>query len=200
MEKSELRKDFLKQREHLDDVAIHETSSRVLEHLIDSEIYEKANHLFTFVSYRKEVDTHSIIKHALKDGKNIYVPVVNRDTFTMGASKLEDFSDLRPNYMGILEPSENKVQLVDPEILDLIITPGLAFSKDGYRIGYGGGFYDKFFATLASHPLRIGIGYPYMLVDTLPHDDYDEKLDLFLSNDGFTQLGGKLCKDISEPL
>lgn len=190
MDKIQMRKENLRKRKNLTSDYINSASAQIFTNLTNSELYKDSNHIFTFVSYQNEVDTHQFIKQALKDGKNIYVPVVDRETFTMGVSKIENFEDLQPNYMGILEPSEKNINLVDPEVLDLVLTPGLAFDLNGYRIGYGGGFYDKFFATLKTNPTRLGIGYSYMLSDELDHDDNDQQLHLFLSEDGFTPLGG----------
>lgn len=191
MDKSEIRKEYLRKRKNLTRDYINSASTQIFTNLTNSELYKNSQHIFIFVSYQNEVDTHQIIKQALKDGKNIYVPVVNRETFTMDVSKIENFEDLRPNYMGILEPSEKNINLVDPKILDLVLTPGLAFDLNGYRIGYGGGFYDKFYASVTTSPVRLGIGYSYMLIPELEHDDNDQRLELFLSEKGFTKVGGK---------
>ncbi len=108
----------------------------------------------------------------------------------MDVSHLHSFDDLKENYMGILEPVKEDYDIVDPNIIDLVVTPGLAFDKAGYRIGYGGGFYDKFFASLTNNPLKMGIGYDKQLVKNVVHDSNDKPLDYFLSEKGLYKLGG----------
>ena len=102
MNKNQFRKDMLKLRndlsKHYTDLASEEISDKFLT----SALYNRAINIFIFVSYNKEVNTHKIIKKALEDGKNIFIPVVDRQTMTMSISKLKDFNKLEENYMGIL--------------------------------------------------------------------------------------------------
>ncbi|EFI42497.1 MULTISPECIES: 5-formyltetrahydrofolate cyclo-ligase [Peptoniphilus] len=190
MNKIEFRKLMSKKRNELSEDYIENSSEKIYENFINSDIYKKSNHIFIFVSYKKEVNTHKIIKKALKDEKNVYIPVIDRNTMTMNVSCLRDFDSLKENYMGILEPTEKDLNFVDPKIIDLVIVPGLAFDKNGYRIGYGGGFYDKFFATIETKPIKLGIGYSMQFVDEVIHDDFDKALDYFLSENQIYKLGG----------
>lgn len=190
LDKRQTRLEYLKKRKSLTKEYMLSASTQIFNNLINSKLYTNSNDIFTYVSYQNEVNTHEFIKQALLDGKNIYVPVINRETFTMNISQIENFDDLTPNYMGILEPSKNNIKLTNAKVLDLVLTPGLAFDQNGYRVGYGGGFYDKFYASLETNPVRVGIGYAYMLVAELDHDDNDETLDYFLCEDGFKKVGG----------
>ena len=87
--------------------------------------------------------------------------------------------------MGILEPKDGE-EVLD---VDLTITPGLAFDKEGYRLGYGGGFYDKFFAKVDT--IRMGIGYSEQIVDEVVHEEYDKKLNYLLTDKGIIEFGAK---------
>ncbi|CDZ74506.1 5-formyltetrahydrofolate cyclo-ligase [Peptoniphilus sp. ING2-D1G] len=190
MDKKEFRALALKKREQLDKDYTEKSNAKIFEVFIQSELYKRSEDIFIFVSYKNEVDTHRIIVRALADGKRIYVPVVNKETKTMEASRLKSFDILTENYMGILEPPRDKYDIVDKNLPDLIVTPGLAFDKKGYRIGYGGGFYDKFFSNLTSTPAKMGIGYYKQFVEDVIHDERDIALDYFLSENGLVKLGG----------
>ncbi|RVU55124.1 5-formyltetrahydrofolate cyclo-ligase [Anaerosphaera multitolerans] len=191
MNKKEFRKELIKKRDALSLDYMKEASEKIAEHLYNLDLYRQSSNIFIFVSYKSEVDTHNIIKRALSEGKNIFIPVVDRETKTMKISRLKDFSQLSESYMGILEPRDEEIDIVDPEILDLIITPGLAFDKKGYRIGYGGGFYDKFFSSLKKKVTKLGIGFDLQYVESLPHEDYDIQIDYFLSEINLYTGGNK---------
>ncbi|WP_138160689.1 5-formyltetrahydrofolate cyclo-ligase [Peptoniphilus catoniae] len=190
MDKKEFRSLMLKNRDSLKDQYMKKANEGIFNEFIKSDLYKNSKNIFIFVSYKKEVDTHKIIKYALKENKNMYVPIVNRQTKLLEVSKLSSFDVLKESYMGILEPDKEDYNLVDPNIIDLVVTPGLAFDRSGYRIGYGGGFYDKFFASLNSSPVKMGIGFNKQLVEAVVHDTEDQTLDYFLSENGLCKLGG----------
>ncbi|MDO5040831.1 MAG: 5-formyltetrahydrofolate cyclo-ligase [Peptoniphilus sp.] len=190
MNKKEFRALALKKREQFDKKYRDESDTQIFENFINSDLYKNSEDIFIFISYKDEVDTHRIIKHALAHDKRIYVPVIDKETRTMEISNLKSFDLLIKNYMGILEPPKDEYHISDKNLLDLIVTPGLAFDKKGYRMGYGGGFYDKFFSSLTSTPVKMGIGYYKQFVDDVIHDEYDVALDCFLSENGLIELGG----------
>lgn len=186
MNKKLLRKELMKKRDALTEREINEKSELIARNLYETDIYKDAKNIFIFVSYKSEVNTHEIIKYSLEHGKNIYVPVVDTKTKTMKASRLIDFSHLKASYMNILEPMKNHIKIVDPEAVDLVVVPGLLFDKNGYRIGYGGGFYDKFFASLKKDVQKLGIGYDFQYTDdSIEHDDFDIPVNYFLSEKKF---------------
>ncbi len=146
---------------------------KILNNLISSSLYINAKNIMCFVSFDSEVDTHNIIKHILEDGKNVYVPITNNEKKELLVSKLDDFNDLELGFYNILTPRENKINLVSPDILDLILVPGLVYDKYGYRIGYGGGYYDRFLSQNNLHLLTIGIFYSIQEYNFLDHEVYD---------------------------
>ena len=103
----------------------------------------------------------------------------------MIAVEVRGIEDLETNKMGILEPKSGE-EVLD---VDLTITPGLAFDSEGYRLGYGGGYYDKFFAKVDT--IRMGIGYSDQIVEEVPHEDYDKKLSYLLTDKGLIEFGAK---------
>ena len=186
MNKKILRKELMKKRDALTLNEIKDYSEKIAENLYNTSIYKESENIFIFVSYKSEVNTHNIIKHSIAEGKKIYVPVTDSVTKTMKASRLRDFSQLKEGYMHILEPAEEYIEITDSNVLDLVIVPGLLFDKNGYRIGYGGGFYDKFFASLERDVKKLGIGYDFQFTSgNIEHDDFDIPVDYFLSEKKF---------------
>lgn len=178
MDKKELRKKYTKVRADVED---KEGKDRLIrKNLRELEIYKKAKSVFVFISYKSEVDTRGIIEDILADGKKLLVPLVKGSE--MIAVEVKGIDDLEPNKMGILEPKSGK-EVTD---VDLTITPGLAFDKDGYRLGYGGGYYDKFFAKVDT--VRMGIGYSDQYVESLVHEDYDKALEYLLTEEGLIEF------------
>lgn len=178
MDKKELRKKYTKVRAEVEDKGLKDKLIR--KNLRELDIYKKAKSVFVFISYRSEVDTKGIIEDILADGKKLLVPLVKGSE--MIAVEVKGIDDLEPNKMGILEPKSGE-EVTD---VDLTITPGLAFDKAGYRLGYGGGYYDKFFAKVDT--IRMGIGYYDQFVESLVHEDYDKPLEYLLTDRGLIEF------------
>lgn len=178
MDKKELRKKYTKARAGVEDKEGKDKLIR--KNLRELDIYKKAKSVFVFISYKSEVDTRGIIEDILADGKKLLVPLVKGSE--MIAVEVKGIDDLEPNKMGILEPKSGK-EVTD---VDLTITPGLAFDKKGYRLGYGGGYYDKFFAKVDT--VRMGIGYSDQYVESIVHEDYDEALEYLLTEEGLIEF------------
>lgn len=178
MDKKELRKKYTKVRAEVEN---KEGKDRLIrKNLRELEIYKKAKSVFVFISYKSEVDTRGIIEDIVDDGKKLLVPLVKGKE--MIAVEVKGIDDLEPNKMGILEPKSGQ-EVTD---VDLTITPGLAFDKKGYRLGYGGGYYDKFFAKVDT--IRMGIGYSDQYVESIVHEDYDKSLGYLLTEEGLIEF------------
>ena len=178
MDKKELRKKYTKVRAEVEDKEGKDKLIR--KNLRELDIYKKAKSVFVFISYKSEVDTRGIIEDILADGKKLLVPLVKGSE--MIAVEVKGIDDLEPNKMGILEPKSGD-EVTD---VDLTITPGLAFDKNGFRLGYGGGYYDKFFAKVDT--IRMGIGYSDQYVESLVHEDYDKALEYLLTEEGLIEF------------
>ncbi len=157
-------------------------SQVIIDTLLNSGPYRDAKDIFAFVSFKNEVMTHDFIKTAITAGKNIYVPIIDEEKKIMEITKLNDFSELAPGFFGVLEPSPEYIRISDPSVLDMVITPGVVFDENGYRIGYGGGYYDKFFSTLDTSVLKVGICFEEQVVKSFPHDEYDIPINMIISD------------------
>ncbi len=91
--------------------------------------------------------------------------------------------DLIKSKYGILEPKDDNTLVINPEILDIVITPGVVFDEEGYRIGYGGGFYDKLFEKIEDRVVKIAIGFELQVIDKVPRDSYDKAVDYLITEE-----------------
>lgn len=145
MTKSEIRKDVLKARQSLNPREVAEKSAAVVRRILEREEYRRSRTLMAYVDFRQEVQTAGLIQAALAAGKRVAVPVTDVAGKRLTPSLLLDYpGDLIPGTWGILEPAPDRLRPVDPAELDLVIVPGVAFDFKGNRLGYGGGFYDRF--------------------------------------------------------
>lgn len=188
--KKRLRKETLANRKALAEetpLLFEEFSSNIIETLKRTDEYKKARTIMVFVSFEDEVMTHQFIKDALADGKNIYVPHILKQEKLMVPAQIFDFDkDLEPGYFGILSPIEDEVLIKDPSEIDLVVTPGVLFDERGYRIGYGAGFYDRFFSKLNAAVPRIGLGFSLQQTEEVPVDEFDIPIHALITENGIT--------------
>lgn len=181
MNKSIIRKDILSLRNKLKKEEKNKSDEIIFDLLVKSSMYKKANKIYIYISYNNEVDTNRIIKYSLNNNKIIYVPKINLQNKTMKAVRIHNFSELIVNKYGILEPSivdKNNIGLD----FDLIIMPGVAFDKDGNRIGYGGGYYDKYISHLSKDINKVALAYSFQLVNNIEAEEHDIKVNYIITD------------------
>ena len=149
---------------------------KIYDNVIKSSFYKKAQSIFIYVSVNSEADTRKIIEKALTDGKTICVPKVISKKQGMIAVKINSLDELSPGAYNIPEPSKYDKQF-DGHDIDLILLPGLAFDECGGRIGYGGGFYDRFISNTGEDTVKIGLAYEFQIFDKVICFEYDAVID-----------------------
>lgn len=174
--KREIRKFMREKRELLTKEEREKLDDAIFEKIVNSKEYKESKNIFIFVSYDTEIDTHRIIKQALKDEKVLCVPRVISKEEGMIIAQIKNFEELEPGAYGILEPKDNKFQ-VDETIIDVAYLPGLAFDKIGGRVGYGGGFYDRFLRKSRKDCKKIGLAYSFQVLENVPMEKDDEYID-----------------------
>jgi 5-formyltetrahydrofolate cyclo-ligase len=151
-------------------------SGTITRTLLNLAEIQAARAIFLFISYGNEVHTHELIKHFLNEGKILAVPKI-LPTKTMIAVAFRCWSDLAPGELGILTPSGEIPYTGD---FGVVITPGLGFTTKGHRIGYGRGYYDKWFACHKVN-CKIAITFEEQIIDKLPVDDADIMMDMIVT-------------------
>lgn len=175
MDKTVLRKQIREQKRNMTEAQIIEKSERLAELFCACEAYRQAKTIYGYLPYNQEVRTVPILQQALQDGKRVAVPKVYGDT--MRFIYLDDLTRVSTGYAGIPEPIADEPVAEDKTAL--VLMPGLAFTETGDRMGYGGGFYDRFLADEPDHP-TVALCYDFQMVDTLPTAEYDIPVDTVL--------------------
>lgn len=180
MDKKILRKEMIRKRDELSPLEIQNLSEKVISRVIESDIFKNSKNIFTFVSFKSEVFTHNFIKNSILNGKNIFIPhIIDK---TMHPVELKDFKDLEIGFYNILSMPEDKIIISKGDEIDLVIVPGLIFGKNMYRIGYGGGYYDKFLSNKEISAYKLGICYDFQVIDEIQNDIYDIPVDKIITD------------------
>ena len=163
--KSELRKQVLQEMKALPQEQKQFIDQALTERLLQHPFYQEAKVIATYLSFPHEFQTQELIEQALKDDKKVLIP----KTYPKGRMDfvVYDPQQLVKTSFGLLEPQGN-LEVVDVSQIDLIHVPGLAFTTKGYRIGYGGGYYDRYLADFKG--MTVSTIYLYQLVDFQPDD------------------------------
>jgi 5-formyltetrahydrofolate cyclo-ligase len=182
-----LREQILEIRKNLNDQNVESYSNIIINTLLKSELYKKASNIMSYVSFNNEVNTHRFIVKAIEDGKKISVPYIDNKNKIMLPCLIDDIDELVPGYFGILSPDPNKLKIIDAKSIDLVIVPGACFDINGYRIGYGGGYYDKFLPLLRKDASSIGLAFSFQVIDKVPYEKYDIPVDFIVTEKDFIE-------------
>lgn len=179
-----LRKEILYKRDNIENKGKINKDRIIANKLYESEYYKEVSKIFIYVSFGAEINTKIIINKALNDGKKIYIPRSDYKTKLMEAVQIKSLNELIEDSYGILSPNlENEP--IDPNELDLIIIPGVAFDKNGGRIGYGAGFYDRYLKRITkdNHKRipKVALAYDLQIVEKVPMYKEDMPIDYILS-------------------
>ena len=163
--KSELRKQVLHEMKAISQEQKQFIDQALTEQLLQHPFYQEAKVIATYLSFPHEFQTQELIEQALRDCKKILIP----KTYPKGRMDfvVYDPQQLVKTSFGLLEP-QGDLEVVDASQIDLIHVPGLAFTTEGYRIGYGGGYYDRYLKHFSGHTLSTV--YPCQIRDFIPED------------------------------
>lgn len=186
--KKELRRTFSLIRKSIPPTLREAYSRRIGERLWNSSLWRKSAHIALYYSIGAEVDTIGIIKKGWQENKTIYLPKSDRDQLQLHFYPVAAFDQLSQGSYGIPEPEASGDEL-DVGRLDLVLIPGLAFDCKGYRLGYGGGYYDRFLALLSMRTVKIGLAYECQLSKVpLPREPFDQPVDMIITEQGVHQI------------
>jgi len=185
VDRQQLRKNVLAARNAMERAERSAKSRAVIERLWQLTAFANANLPFIYVHFRSEVETIGLIRQCLARGKQVAVPRTVTATKRLDSYLITNpCHDLRAGYCGIPEPDPDRLlPLVEPTSIDVVVLPGSVFDARGGRLGYGGGYYDRFLAEAAPQALRIGLAYEMQLVATVPLEPHDQLLDYLVTED-----------------
>lgn len=173
--KTELRKQIRALKRAMTEEEIAARSEKLGQLFRQCEQYQKADTIYGYLPYNQEVRTVPILQMAIADGKRVAVPKVYGDD--MKFRYITDFSQVEISSMGIPEPLDTALEARDCHAL--VLMPGLAFDAQGHRIGYGGGFYDRFLQLEPEHP-TVALCYSFQMMPALETEAFDIPVDAVL--------------------
>ena len=175
MDKKALRAQIRAQKRAMTDTQIQKKSAALAQKFYDSPLYQAAKTIYGYLPYNQEVRTVPMLERALADGKQVAVPKVYGDE--MRFIMLTDLTAVESGYANIPEPIADGPVAQDPTAL--VLMPGLAFDPQGNRMGYGGGFYDRFLEQEPNHP-TLALCYDFQMLPHLETEAHDIPVDVVL--------------------
>ena len=179
--KEQLRKRVLAMRMGLDRDQVKVSGQAILEKVLGLEAYRRAKLVHTYVSSKEnEVDTRALIGACLAHGRRVAVPVVMPGTQTLAHALIDGLDQLVVGPWGLAQPDPAAATWLPAEArIDLVVVPGLAFDRRGHRIGWGGGYYDRFLAQVQA--VKIGLCYDELVLDCIPGEPHDVPVDMVVA-------------------
>ncbi len=171
MDKNSVRKQMKETLSNLSAPIYEEYSAKIASRLYEEKAWKQANVIGITISKPPEVDTYPIIRHGWEAGKQVVVPKCYPKVKKLSFRRLTDFMQLESVFYGLLEPMEEVTAEVEAESIDLLIVPGLAYTKEGFRLGFGGGYYDRYLQGFNGDTLSLA--FKEQMISQLPVKDHD---------------------------
>ena len=175
MDKKALRQSIKEKKRAMTQEEILAASRQLTQKFLETPQYHNAKTVYGYLPYNQEVRTQELLQRALDDGKRVAVPKIYGDE--MRFVYLQDLTQVEKGYFGIPEPIADEP--IGDDLTALVLMPGLAFDPEGHRIGYGGGFYDKFLSAEPDHP-TIALCYEFQVFPSLETEEFDIPVDVVI--------------------
>ena len=176
-----LREIYRERRTALSAEQVAAGSRAVLQRVLELEEYVRARLVHTYVSSKdNEVDSCELIRLSAAGGKGVVIPVVHKGSRLLRHARIAGLEQLELSSWGLYRPpADHRDWIEDLEEIDLVIVPGIAFDAQGRRVGFGGGFYDRFLSRVQA--VKIGLTYDCLLVDEVPVEPHDVAMDIVVT-------------------
>jgi 5-formyltetrahydrofolate cyclo-ligase len=190
MDKSTIRSTLLARRKAMAGDAKIRASKLITEYITERDVWKKAHTLMLYLPVNGEVDTWGLFDDCLNRKRRVLLPCCRKnEPGCMDFYRVTDKNQLVPGAYNIPEPDRNQCTFMDDPRAEIILVPGVGFDRQGHRIGYGGGYYDRF---LADHPmddaLVIGLAFACQIRDLLPHDPWDKPVDMIVTEEEMIRI------------
>lgn len=181
-EKLRLRKQIIEHMNSLSKERYTTLSEQIAFSLYAQKEWAEAKTIGITLSMENEVNTYPIIEKAWEEGKKVVVPKCNKETRTMSFRQISNFDQLETVYMNLCEPIPALTEEVNADEIDLQIVPGVAYTERGERIGYGGGYYDRYLMHYKGKTLSLA--YSFQMVDHIPIEPFDKNIEKIITEKG----------------
>ncbi|MBU0653302.1 MAG: 5-formyltetrahydrofolate cyclo-ligase [Proteobacteria bacterium] len=182
-DKREIRKRIMTLRNAMTPEAIAAKSREIVRRLIELREIRESSTLMVFLSFGSEVLTDGLIVWGWDEGKRIVVPLCRPEGRVLTPCRIDDFAELETGHYGIREPKADRLRVVAPGEIDAVLVPAVAFDRRGFRVGYGGGYYDRFLPK-APRAAKIGAVFACQIVPEVPIDRYDVQVERIATEEG----------------
>ncbi|MGL5711707.1 MAG: 5-formyltetrahydrofolate cyclo-ligase [Paraclostridium sp.] len=180
--KKNLRKKVISLRNNQDAYFICNESERITNILLGMDIFSTSHTIMTYLDFNNEVKTDYMINKLINMNKKVLVPITLKNEKKLLPSQIKDLSkEIEIGTFGIREPRDEFVRITNPKDIDILIVPAIAFDINLYRLGYGGGFYDRFIECLREDALIIGIAFDFQIFKNVPIEPHDAQMDLVVT-------------------
>ena len=187
--KAALRNEVLAARDALTETEIVSRSRAIFDIVTTSEAYRGAGSVLLTSSFGSEVRTAPLIEHTIASGKKLLLPLVNKALKMLELYEIGDPDvQLERGTFGIAEPRPDRCRRADYGEVDWVLVPGVVFADDGYRIGYGGGYYDRLLPLLPAIAPRVSAPYALQRRREVPHGVHDQKIDVIVTEAGVERV------------
>ncbi|WP_078545660.1 5-formyltetrahydrofolate cyclo-ligase [Litchfieldia alkalitelluris] len=186
--KQELRAKLKSELKNLEHDTYETWSSKIAMTVFESEEWKNARVIGLTLSMNREVDTVRLIERAWLEGKAVCVPKCEPATKLMDFYKITSFDQLEVVYFSLKEPIVERTQKVSKQEIDLLFVPGLAFTKSGYRLGQGGGYYDRYLIDFQGK--TVSLAFSISIVEELPIESFDIPVQQIITNSNILNCHG----------
>ena len=194
--KKTIRSEIARLRMALSETERSRCSALIASFVCNLDEFKSANSIMVYAAKDNEVDTADIIRTAYRDRKGVLFPKYNTDTGGLDARRVSDTKkDLEIGAFGVLEPCTGKTESVPAENIDLVLVPCVAVDRNGFRVGRGGGCYDRFLGAGTGAGRSIGIVYDFQYVTAFDVQEHDVPVDMIISEKGVHVCEGKLMSE-----
>ncbi len=186
IERRILRKTTLARRDALPADERGAMSLEICGRLLKLDMVRQATSIFIYMHFRSEVQTMECVNQCLAAGKAVSIPFTLKDEKRLVAVHVSDpFKDVTPGYCGIPEPREQLIRTsgLNPAEINVVVIPGSVFDPSGSRLGYGGGYYDRFLVHEAPRALRVGLAFEIQVIEKVPVQSHDQFMDLIVTEE-----------------
>lgn len=180
MDKKELRQQMKEKLARLTKPQYEHYSFLIAQTLFKDPDWIGANTIGITISNPPEVDTYQIIRKAWELGKTVVAPKCNPTDKTLQFRKLETFSQLESVFYGLYEPNEDNTKVISGQEIDLLLVPGLSFNSRGFRLGFGGGYYDRFLQQYQGK--TVSLAFSIQVVEGIPVEEHDLPVAKIITN------------------
>lgn len=174
--KKVLRKKYILNRDNLSKDYRESSTNSIFSTLEKCSFFKTSEKIFIFVGFDSEIQTENFIKKWINK-KQIFVPKIENGK--MNLIRLKSWDELAPGHFGVLEPTSSDYY---EGKIDLVVTPSIVFDKNGYRLGYGKGYYDRYF-TENEYKISVGLCYHKLLQENVPKEEHDKQVDIIITEE-----------------